>query len=127
MVPMLESYVKKILASQVYEVAQETPLAPAPLMSSRLGCEVWLKREDLQSIFSFKIRGSYNRIAALSAEEAQRGEHFGDVGDQVLDIPRAQLLHRCTGWSNRREPLVSSNATSKRLPRKWRLRLGGAT
>ena len=86
MVPMLESYVKKILASQVYEVAQETPLAPAPLMSSRLGCEVWLKREDLQSIFSFKIRGSYNRIAALSAEEAQRGVVTASAGNHAQGV-----------------------------------------
>ena len=65
---MLESYVKKILGSRVYDLAIESPLSPAPLLSRRLGAQVSLKREDMQSIFSFKIRGAYNKIANLINE-----------------------------------------------------------
>ena len=53
---MLETYVKKILSSKVYDLAKETPLSPARL-TQRFGTQVYLKREDLQSIFSFKLRG----------------------------------------------------------------------
>ena len=64
---MLENYVKKILSrSRVYELAQETPLTPAPLLSRRLGPQVFLKREDLQPVYSFKLRGAYNKISKLS-------------------------------------------------------------
>ncbi|MFF6495048.1 pyridoxal-phosphate dependent enzyme, partial [Pseudomonas aeruginosa] len=55
---MLEQYVKKILTSRVYDVAVETPLQPARQLSERLGNQVLLKREDLQPVFSFKIRGA---------------------------------------------------------------------
>jgi threonine dehydratase len=65
---MLERYVKKILSSRVYDVAVETPLQPARL-SRRTGARVLLKREDMQPVFSFKIRGAYNKIAQLSDEE----------------------------------------------------------
>lgn len=65
---MLEQYVKKILTSRVYDVAVETPLQPARQLSERLGNQVLLKREDLQPVFSFKIRGAYTRVARLSDE-----------------------------------------------------------
>ena len=55
---MLERYVKKILSSRVYDVAVETPLQRAPRLSARTGHEVLLKREDMQPVFSFKIRGA---------------------------------------------------------------------
>ena len=80
MVPMLESYVKKILGSRVYDLAEETPLSPAPLLSKRLGTEVMLKREDLQSVFSFKLRGSYNKMAQMSVAEQQRGVIAASAG-----------------------------------------------
>ena len=53
---MLETYVKKILSSKVYDLAKETPLSPARLLTQRFGTQVYLKREDLQSIFSFKLK-----------------------------------------------------------------------
>src|SRR5215510_9494741 len=56
----MDALVREILTSRVYEVARETPLDPAPRLSERLGNAVLLKREDLQAIFSFKIRGAYN-------------------------------------------------------------------
>ena len=71
---MLEQYVKKILTSRVYDVAVETPLQSAGQLSKRLGNHVLLKREDLQPVFSFKLRGAYNKMAHLSAEQlAQNG------------------------------------------------------
>ena len=54
---MLESYVKKILGSKVYDLAVESPLSDAPLLSRRLGLNVSLKREDMQTVYSFKLRG----------------------------------------------------------------------
>ncbi|MDE7976575.1 pyridoxal-phosphate dependent enzyme, partial [Escherichia coli] len=58
-----------ILAAPVYDVAVETPLQVAPQLSQRLGNRVLLKREDLQPVFSFKIRGAYNKVAQLTEEE----------------------------------------------------------
>ena len=62
-----------VLTSRVYDVARETPLDAAPRLSERLANEVLLKREDLQPVFSFKLRGAYNKIAHLSDRERARG------------------------------------------------------
>ena len=62
---MAQSYIKRILNAQVYDVARETPLDAAPLLSARIGNRVLLKREDLQSVFSFKCRGAYNKMIHL--------------------------------------------------------------
>ena len=66
-------YLRLILTSRVYDIAQETPLQRAQTLSSKLGHQVLLKREDLHQIFSFKIRGAYNCIAHLSHAERARG------------------------------------------------------
>ena len=63
---MPQSYIKRILNARVYDVARETPLEFAPLMSRRIGNDAWLKREDLQPVFSFKLRGAYNKMMNLS-------------------------------------------------------------
>jgi threonine dehydratase len=60
---MLERYLKMILNSRVYDVAIETPLVVAERLSERLHNTVWFKREDLQPVHSFKLRGAYNKIA----------------------------------------------------------------
>ena len=70
---MQENYVERILKAKVYDVAIETPLDAAPRLSRRLNNRVLFKREDLQAVFSFKIRGAYNKIAQLSPITAQRG------------------------------------------------------
>ena len=70
---MLESYVKKILGSKVYDLAVESPLSDAPLLSKRLGLNVSLKREDMQSVYSFKLRGAYNKMAQLSDDQKAVG------------------------------------------------------
>ena len=86
MVPMLESYVKKILSSRVYDLAQETPLSPAPIMSKRLGVSVSLKREDLQPVFSFKLRGSYNKIAGLTEAQRAAGVVTASAGNHAQGV-----------------------------------------
>jgi threonine dehydratase len=70
-----------ILTSRVYDVALETPLEPAPRLSRRLGNEIVLKREDLQPVFSFKLRGAYNKIVSLTAAERARGVITASAGN----------------------------------------------
>jgi threonine dehydratase len=86
---MLEQYVKKILASRVYDVAMETPLHEARTLSRRLGNRVFLKREDLQPVFSFKLRGSYNKMVQLSAEEKARGVIAASAGNHAQGVALA--------------------------------------
>ncbi|RLN66960.1 hypothetical protein BBJ28_00011451, partial [Nothophytophthora sp. Chile5] len=67
------NYRRMILESRVYDVALQTPLQEAPALSHALQNRVFFKREDLQPVFSFKIRGAYNKMASLSAEEKAAG------------------------------------------------------
>ena len=83
---MPDHYLKMILNARVYEVARETPLDPAPRLSQRLGNPVWMKREDLQPVFSFKIRGAYNKIAHLSDEECARGVITASAGNHAQGV-----------------------------------------
>lgn len=66
-------YLRLILTSRVYEVVDETPLTHAVNLSNRLECQVLLKREDLQPVFSFKLRGAYNKMAHLDPETSWKG------------------------------------------------------
>lgn len=86
---MLEQYVKKILTSRVYDVAVETPLQPARQLSERLRNEILLKREDLQPVFSFKVRGAYNKLAQLSPEELARGVVTASAGNHAQGLALA--------------------------------------
>ena len=86
---MLEQYVKKILTSRVYDVAVETPLQPAGQLSKRLGNNVLLKREDLQPVFSFKVRGAYNKLAHLSDAERARGVVTASAGNHAQGLALA--------------------------------------
>ncbi|MCO3060352.1 pyridoxal-phosphate dependent enzyme, partial [Pseudomonas aeruginosa] len=81
--PLLAGYVESILAAPVYDVAVETPLQHAPQLSQRLGNRVLLKREDLQPVFSFKIRGAYTRVARLSDEQKARGVITASAGNHA--------------------------------------------
>jgi threonine dehydratase len=83
---MMDSLLREILTSRVYEVARETPLDLAPRLSQRFGNDVLLKREDLQPIFSFKIRGAYNRIARLSDAERARGVIAASAGNHAQGV-----------------------------------------
>jgi threonine dehydratase len=82
----VEKYVKKILASRVYEAAVETPLQLAANLSRRLANQVQLKREDMQPVFSFKIRGAYNKIVQLSPEDQARGVIAASAGNHAQGV-----------------------------------------
>jgi threonine dehydratase len=82
----LDAIVRDILTSRVYEVARETPLDPAPRLSRRLEHTILLKREDLQPIFSFKIRGAYNRMAHLTEAERARGVAAASAGNHAQGV-----------------------------------------
>ena len=86
---MLEPLVKKILASCVYDIAVETPLQDAPNISARLNHQVALKREDLQPVFSFKLRGAYNKMARLSAKDRERGVVAASAGNHAQGVALA--------------------------------------
>jgi len=75
-----------VLTSRVYDVARETPLDAAPRLSARLGNEVLLKREDLQPVFSFKIRGAYNKVAHLTDRERARGIIAASAGNHAQGV-----------------------------------------
>jgi len=86
---MQENYVERILKAKVYDVAIETPLDAAPRLSRRLNNRVLFKREDLQPVFSFKIRGAYNKIAQLSPITAQRGVICASAGNHAQGVALA--------------------------------------
>lgn len=86
---LLNRYLKSIIAARVYDVASESALDPAPELSRRTGHTVLLKREDQQPIFSFKLRGAYNRIAALSAEERAAGILAVSAGNHAQGVALA--------------------------------------
>ncbi|KAG6334665.1 hypothetical protein ID866_4432 [Astraeus odoratus] len=79
-------YLRLILTSKVYEILRETPLVYAPNLSSKLGNQVWLKREDLQEVFSFKIRGAYNFMANMREEERWRGVITCSAGNHAQGV-----------------------------------------
>jgi len=78
-----DDYLKEILRARVYDVAVETPLEAAPRLSARLDQRVLLKREDLQPVFSFKLRGAHNKLARLSADERARGVICSSAGNHA--------------------------------------------
>ena len=83
---VLNQLLHNILKSRVYDVARETPLEPAPRLSRRLSNEVLLKREDLQPVFSFKLRGAYNKIAHLREEQWARGIITASAGNHSQGV-----------------------------------------
>ena len=83
---MPDSYIDDILNARVYDLARETALELAPRLSSRLGSQIWLKREDLQSIFSFKLRGAYNKMARLPPEVAAKGVITASAGNHAQGV-----------------------------------------
>ena len=84
--PSLTTLLHNILTSRVYDVARETPLDPAPGLSRRVGSTVLLKREDLQPVFSFKLRGAYNKISQLTPDERARGIITASAGNHSQGV-----------------------------------------
>ncbi len=82
----LSDYLQKILTARVYDVAIESPLDPARTLSKRLGNQVLLKREDTQPVFSFKLRGAYNKMAHLSAAQLERGVICASAGNHAQGV-----------------------------------------
>ncbi|KAF2845006.1 threonine dehydratase-like protein [Plenodomus tracheiphilus IPT5] len=79
-------YLRLILTSKVYEVVDETPLTHATNLSNRLECNVLLKREDLQPVFSFKLRGAYNKMAHLDVKDRWRGVIACSAGNHAQGV-----------------------------------------
>ncbi|KAM0937239.1 putative threonine ammonia-lyase [Dioscorea sansibarensis] len=80
------AYLTSILSSKVYDVALESPLQLASKLSERLGVNLWLKREDLQPVFSFKLRGAYNMMARLSKEQLEKGVICSSAGNHAQGV-----------------------------------------
>jgi threonine dehydratase len=83
---MLCDYLVQILTARVYDVAQETPLESAPNLSARLNNKLLLKREDMQSVFSFKLRGAYNKMAHLSPNLLKKGVIAASAGNHAQGV-----------------------------------------
>jgi threonine ammonia-lyase, biosynthetic, long form len=83
---MLCDYLVQILTARVYDVAQETPLESAPNLSARLNNKLLLKREDMQSVFSFKLRGAYNKMAYLSPDLLKKGVIAASAGNHAQGV-----------------------------------------
>ena len=92
---MAIDYLKKILNAKVYEVAQESPLELAPLLSARIKNQVYFKREDLQQVFSFKLRGAYNKMAHLSPEQRAKGVIAASAGNHAQGVALAAQRMKC--------------------------------
>jgi threonine dehydratase len=86
---MPESYVRRILNANIYDLVVETPVDDAPQLSRRLANRVLLKREDLQPVFSFKLRGAYNRMLKLTEEERGRGVVAASAGNHAQGVAMA--------------------------------------
>ena len=92
---MYSAYLKRILTARVYDVAHETPLEFAPQLSERTGNRVLLKREDMQPVFSFKLRGAYNKMVHLSAEQRARGVLAASAGNHAQGVALAAQTLGC--------------------------------
>ena len=86
---MKSDYLERILNARVYDVAQESPLEYAPNLSARLNNKLFLKREDLQSVFSFKLRGAYNKMAQLSPDILKQGVIAASAGNHAQGVALA--------------------------------------
>ena len=88
-------YLERILTARVYDVAIETPLERAPNLSARLNNTLLLKREDMQQVFSFKLRGAYNKMSRLSASALARGVIAASAGNHAQGVALAAQKLKC--------------------------------
>ena len=112
---MQNNYLERILTARVYDVAVETPLELAPNLSARLNNQLFLKREDMQEVFSFKVRGAYNKMVKLSPTVLKRGVVAASAGNhgqgvamaaRIFGIPATIVMPEHT-------PFVKANATRR--------------
>ena len=108
----MKEYLKKILQAQVYEVAKETPLEKANNLSRKFNNNIFLKREDLQEVFSFKIRGAYNKMRNLNKEQLNNGVITSSAGNhaQGVALSAKRLNSKATILMPVTTPLVKVNA-----------------
>lgn len=112
---MSADYLKRILTSKVYDVAVESPLDAAPLLSARLSNSIWIKREDTQPVFSFKVRGGYNKMAHLTPVALKRGVIAASAGNhaQGVALSAARLSYRAVIVMPTTTPEVKINAVRR--------------
>ena len=91
----MQDYLKRILTARVYDVAIESPLEVAPNLSARIGNTVLLKREDMQPVFSFKLRGAYNKMSRLSPAQLKRGVITASAGNYAQGVALAAQKLGC--------------------------------
>jgi threonine dehydratase len=92
---LTKGYLERILKARVYDVASESPLETAPALSKRLGNRLLLKREDLQPVFSFKLRGAYNKMAGLPRRRLARGVIAASAGNHAQGVALAAQRLGC--------------------------------
>ncbi|GLT67920.1 hypothetical protein SLA2020_401940 [Shorea laevis] len=110
-------YLTNILSSKVYDVAIETPLEPAPKLSERLGINIFLKREDTQPAFSFKLRGAYNMMAKLTSEQLEKGVICSSAGNHAQGVALAAKKLGCSA-------VIAMPVTTREIKRQSVKRLG---
>ncbi|MCG9097458.1 threonine ammonia-lyase, biosynthetic [Laribacter hongkongensis] len=113
---MATDYLERILTASVYDVAVETPLDPMPNLTGRLQNTVLLKREDLQPVFSFKIRGAYNKMARLLPDELRQGVITASAGNhaQGVALSAQRLGCEATIVMPSTTPAIKINAVASR-------------
>ena len=113
---MPESYVKRILNARIYDLVVETPIDQAAQLSARIGNDVLLKREDLQPVFSFKLRGAYNKMLSLNEEQLSKGVVAASAGNhaQGLALSAQKLGVKATIVMPSTTPQIKVNAVKAR-------------
>jgi threonine dehydratase len=113
---MPSDYLERILTARVYDVAQETPLELAPNLTARLGNTLLLKREDMQSVFSFKLRGAYNKMAQLPPDQLAQGVIASSAGNhaQGVALGARRLGSKAVIVMPTTTPMVKINAVNAR-------------
>jgi threonine dehydratase len=112
----MTDYLEKILLARVYDVAIQSPLDAAPNLSRRLGHHVWLKREDMQPVFSFKLRGAYNKMAGLTPAQLKRGVVTASAGNHAQGVALSAQVLGCeaTIVMPATTPAIKVDAVAKR-------------
>ena len=112
---MPQEILRRVLSVPVYDVAEETPFEQAPLLSHRLENAVWLKREDLQPVFSFKLRGAYNKLVNLSPAQKEAGVIAASAGNhaQGVALSASRMGIQATIVMPRTTPPIKVNAVRR--------------
>jgi len=112
----MNDYLKRILNARVYDVAIESPLEIAPSLSARIGNTLLLKREDMQPVFSFKLRGAYNKMAQLSPAQLKKGVITSSAGNhaQGVALSAQKLGCKATIVMPTTTPQIKSDAVKAR-------------